>query len=216
MWVAHVITFVAFLVMLPTTKLRHALTSPANMALALRDRPKGAMREMPNLMEATDIETVGAARVGGVHLEAVARHRRLHDVRPMHVGVPGQPHRQAARPPRDRPQARRGGGCQRLAGGVAAGGRRCRDHGVVGLGVRADHGCRAVGLHHLPGLRRDLPGGHRDRRQDPRHAPLPGADGSRLPGAVGVDVHQHGELVQPLRDEPAGPGGLDQGASTSR
>jgi len=63
MWIAHVVTFIAFLVMLPTTKLRHALTSPANMALALRDRPKGAMREMPNLMEATDIETVGAARV---------------------------------------------------------------------------------------------------------------------------------------------------------
>jgi Fe-S oxidoreductase/nitrate reductase gamma subunit len=63
-WIAHVVTFVAFVVMLPTTKLRHALTSPANMALALRDRPKGAMREMPNLMEATDIETVGASRVG--------------------------------------------------------------------------------------------------------------------------------------------------------
>jgi len=63
MWIAHVVTFVAFLVMLPTTKLRHALISPANMALALRDRPKGAMREMPNLLEATDIETVGHARV---------------------------------------------------------------------------------------------------------------------------------------------------------
>jgi Fe-S oxidoreductase/nitrate reductase gamma subunit len=63
MWIAHVVTFVAFLVMLPTTKLRHMLTSPTNMALALRDRPRGAMREMPNLLEATDIETVGASRV---------------------------------------------------------------------------------------------------------------------------------------------------------
>ena len=63
MWIAHAITFIAFLVMLPATKLRHALTSPLNMALALHDRPKGAMREMPNLMEATDVETVGAARV---------------------------------------------------------------------------------------------------------------------------------------------------------
>ncbi|MCB2223466.1 MAG: 4Fe-4S dicluster domain-containing protein [Actinobacteria bacterium] len=62
-WISHALTFVAFLVMLPTTKLRHALTSPTNMALALRDRPKGAMREMPNLLEATDIETVGASRV---------------------------------------------------------------------------------------------------------------------------------------------------------
>jgi Fe-S oxidoreductase/nitrate reductase gamma subunit len=64
MWIAHAVSFIVFLVLLPTTKLRHALTSPANMALALRERPKGAMREMPNLMEATDIETVGASRVG--------------------------------------------------------------------------------------------------------------------------------------------------------
>jgi Fe-S oxidoreductase/nitrate reductase gamma subunit len=63
-WVSHAVSFVAFLVMLPTTKLRHALTSPANMALALRDRPVGAMREMPNLLEATDIESVGASVVG--------------------------------------------------------------------------------------------------------------------------------------------------------
>ena len=62
-WIAHALTFVAFLILLPTTKLRHALISPVNMALALRDRPKGAMREMPNLIEATDIETVGASLV---------------------------------------------------------------------------------------------------------------------------------------------------------
>ncbi|MDK1018492.1 MAG: heterodisulfide reductase-related iron-sulfur binding cluster [Actinomycetota bacterium] len=64
MWIAHVATFLAFLVMLPTTKLRHMVTSPVNLALSPRERPKGAMREMPNLMEATDIETVGASRVG--------------------------------------------------------------------------------------------------------------------------------------------------------
>jgi len=63
MWVVHAVAFVAFLVILPTTKLRHMVTSPVNMALAPRERPKGAMRELPNLMEATDIETVGAATV---------------------------------------------------------------------------------------------------------------------------------------------------------
>ena len=46
---------------LPTTKLRHMVTSPANMYLSPRERPKGAMREMPNLMEAEDIETVDQA-----------------------------------------------------------------------------------------------------------------------------------------------------------
>ncbi|MCL1594431.1 MAG: heterodisulfide reductase-related iron-sulfur binding cluster [Actinomycetia bacterium] len=64
MWTAHVVAFLAFLVILPTTKLRHMVTTPANLALSARERPKGAMREMPNLMEATDIETVGASTVG--------------------------------------------------------------------------------------------------------------------------------------------------------
>ncbi|MEN8238397.1 MAG: heterodisulfide reductase-related iron-sulfur binding cluster [Actinomycetota bacterium] len=63
LWISHVVTFVAFLVILPATKLRHMVTTPANLALSPRERPKGAMREMPNLMEATDIESIGAATV---------------------------------------------------------------------------------------------------------------------------------------------------------
>ncbi len=63
-WITHAVSFTAFAVVLPVTKLRHMLTSPVNMALAPRSRPKGAMREMPNLLEATDIETVGASKVG--------------------------------------------------------------------------------------------------------------------------------------------------------
>ncbi len=53
--------FVAFLVILPVTKLRHMVTSPANLFLSARPRPKGAMREMPNLLEAEDIDTIGAS-----------------------------------------------------------------------------------------------------------------------------------------------------------
>jgi Fe-S oxidoreductase len=60
-WIAHVLSFVAFLVVLPATKLRHMFTSPANLYLSARERPKGAMREMPNLLEADDIETIGAS-----------------------------------------------------------------------------------------------------------------------------------------------------------
>jgi Fe-S oxidoreductase/nitrate reductase gamma subunit len=63
-WIGHAVAFAAFLVMLPTTKLRHAVTSPANLALAPRERPKGAMRPVENLMEAEDIETIGASRIG--------------------------------------------------------------------------------------------------------------------------------------------------------
>lgn len=61
-WVAHVVAFVAFLAILPTTMLRHMFTSPLNMYLRDRDRPKGAMRAMPNLTE-TSLETFGASLV---------------------------------------------------------------------------------------------------------------------------------------------------------
>ena len=62
MWILHVITFIAFLVILPTTMLRHIFTSPLNMYLSDRDRPKGAMKPMPNLME-TELESFGASVV---------------------------------------------------------------------------------------------------------------------------------------------------------
>jgi len=61
LWVGHTTLFVGFLVILPVTKLRHMFTAPANLYLSARDRPKGAMREMPNLLEAEDIETIGAS-----------------------------------------------------------------------------------------------------------------------------------------------------------
>lgn len=61
-WVLHILSFVAFLVILPGTMLRHMFTSPLNMYLKDRDRPKGAMRPMPNLME-TELESFGASTV---------------------------------------------------------------------------------------------------------------------------------------------------------
>ncbi len=61
-WVLHVISFCAFLVILPTTMLRHMFTSPLNMYLKDRERPKGAMKPMPNLME-TELESFGASVV---------------------------------------------------------------------------------------------------------------------------------------------------------
>ena len=61
-WIAHVLTFVMFLLILPVTMLRHIFTSPVNMWLKQKDRPKGAMRPMPNLME-SDLETFGAATI---------------------------------------------------------------------------------------------------------------------------------------------------------
>src|SRR3546814_21088915 len=42
--------------------LRHIFTSPLNMYLKDRERPKGAMKPMPNLME-TELESFGASTV---------------------------------------------------------------------------------------------------------------------------------------------------------
>jgi Fe-S oxidoreductase/nitrate reductase gamma subunit len=61
-WIAHVVTFLVFLAILPITMLRHMFTSPLNMYLRDKDRPKGAMKPMPNLTE-TELETFGASVV---------------------------------------------------------------------------------------------------------------------------------------------------------
>ncbi|WP_421118197.1 heterodisulfide reductase-related iron-sulfur binding cluster [Aquihabitans daechungensis] len=61
-WGAHVAAFVLFLVILPVTMMRHMFTSPLNMYLRDKERPKGAMRPMPNLME-TELENFGASTV---------------------------------------------------------------------------------------------------------------------------------------------------------
>ena len=61
-WLAHVFSFIMFLVILPVTMMRHMFTSPLNMYLQDRERPKGAMRPMPNLLE-TKLETFGASVV---------------------------------------------------------------------------------------------------------------------------------------------------------
>ncbi|MDQ6698453.1 MAG: heterodisulfide reductase-related iron-sulfur binding cluster [Actinomycetota bacterium] len=61
-WIVHVLSFVTFLAILPVTMMRHMFTSPLNMYLSDRDRPKGAMKPMPNLME-TELESFGASTV---------------------------------------------------------------------------------------------------------------------------------------------------------
>lgn len=61
-WVLHVASFILFLAILPVTMLRHMFTSPLNMYLRDKERPKGAMKAMPNLME-TEMESFGASTV---------------------------------------------------------------------------------------------------------------------------------------------------------
>lgn len=61
-WVAHVLTFIVFLAILPITMLRHMFTSPLNMYLKDRERPKGAMKAMPNLTE-TSLESLSLIHI---------------------------------------------------------------------------------------------------------------------------------------------------------
>ena len=61
-WIAHVLAFMVFLALLPITMLRHMFTSPLNMYLQDRDRPKGAMKPLPNLME-TELESCGVSTI---------------------------------------------------------------------------------------------------------------------------------------------------------
>jgi len=61
-WILHIFSFFAFLVILPVTMLRHMFTSPLNMYLKDRERPKGAMKPMPNLLE-TELESFGASTI---------------------------------------------------------------------------------------------------------------------------------------------------------
>ena len=62
MWLVHILSFFVFLVILPMTMIRHMFTSPLNMYNRERERPKGAMKAMPNLME-TELESFGASTI---------------------------------------------------------------------------------------------------------------------------------------------------------
>jgi nitrate reductase gamma subunit len=149
LWIIHFVAFLAFLVILPTTKLRHMITSPMNMYLRASDRPKGAMKPMPNLME-TELDTFGASTIEDFTW------KQLFDTDActvaLHVGVPRARDRQAARPARDRAEGRRGHDRDRQPGGVAARGHVARHHHRRRLRLRADHLRGAVELHVVQGV----------------------------------------------------------------
>ena len=111
-WIAHLISFFAFLAIIPGTMLRHMFTSPMNMYLSDRDRPKGAMKPLPDL-DSTELETFGASTIETftwkqlMDTDACTMCGRCTSV------CPAQRHRQAARPPGDRAQDRRGHGPDR-------------------------------------------------------------------------------------------------------
>ena len=210
-WIAHVLSFCAFLAIIPGTMLRHMFTSPLNMYLSDRDRPKGAMKPLPDL-ESTELETFGASTIESftwkqlMDTDACTMCGRCTSVCPAHAtGKPLDPREIVLKT--GEVMARTGSPEVSPPIGVDA------EIKVEGqLDFRSDPARRGVVLHLLQGLRRDLPGQHRDPRQDPRHAALPHADGVELPNRARHGLPLHGELVESLGHQPDHPSRLGQGS----
>ena len=129
-------------------------------------------------------------------LEGSLRHLQLHRVRPLHLALPGQHERQGARPEVADP-APAGAA---LRGGAGAAGPAERQGAREDAGGRHHPRQRALGLHHLPLVRGRLPGLHRARAEDRRHAALAGAHRVALPGRAAARVPQPRDQRQPVAD----------------
>ena len=159
------------------------------------------MKPMPNLME-TELETFGASTVEDFtwkqlfDTDACTICGRCTSVCPAHAtGKPLDPREIVLKV--GEVMAATGDPVVSPPVGIDA-----RHHHHRRLGVRAHHVGGALGVHVVQGVRRDLPGEHRDPRQDPRHAPLPLAHGERLPRRARQHLPVDGELVERLRHEP--------------
>ncbi len=91
------------------------------------------------------------------------------------------------------------------ASGGIRGSRCARRKGRAREGLQAgrpsaggDSRRRAVGLHHLPRMRRAVPGEHHLRRQDRADAPQPRGDQGRVPESTRQTLRGHGEQRQPV------------------
>ena len=172
------------------------------MYLRDKDRPKGAMKPMPNLME-TELETFGASVVEDftwkqlLDTDACTMCGRCTSVCPAHAtGKPLDPREIVLKTGEVMAASAEHGTVSPPLR------HRQRDHDQLEQPVRADHPGGDLGVHELQGVRRDLPGQHRDPRQDPRHAALPVADGVELPERAGQRVPRDGEPDEPLGHEP--------------
>ncbi len=135
---------------------------------------------------------VRPADAPGPGLEGPPRRLHVHRVRPLHGGLPGQLHRQAAQPQGDDhghpPHVHRGRARPQLHPQQPARPRdvRARRPGDARPSRQADRGRRdplrrGLGLRDLRRLRRGLPGPHRARRQDRGPAAEPRPRGEPLP-----------------------------------
>ncbi len=169
------------------------------------------MKPMPNLME-TELESFGASVVEDftwkqlLDTDACTMCGRCTSVCPAHAtGKPLDP----------REIVLKVGEVMAATGSpvvIPATRHRPRHHDRRQLGVRAHHRRRDLGVHELQGVRRDLPRQHRDPRQDPRHAPVPVADGVELPGRARQRLPGDGEPVEPVGAQPVRARRLGEGS----
>ena len=82
-------------------------------------------------------------------------------------------------------------------------------------GRRRHQGQRALGVHHVPLVRGRVPGVHRARAEDRRHAPLARPHRVALPGRAAAHVPQPREQRQPVPDVVADAGRLGRRTSAS-
>ncbi len=200
-WILHVASFIVFLAILPLTMLRHIFTSPLNMYLRTRTARRARCGRCRTSME-TELESFGASTVEDftwkqlLDLDACTMCGRCTSVCPAHAtGKPLDP----------REIVLKSGEVMAATGSPVVSPPLGTDAEITisaNSSVRADHPRGDLGLHHLQGVRRDLPGQHRDHRQDLRHAALPVADGVELPRRAGQRLPGDGEPEQPVGHEP--------------
>ena len=126
-----------------------------------------------------------------LHLEADARLLHLYRVWTLPVGLPRLDDGQAALAQ----AAHHGPARQHVRLGHPTPHRRGR---ADRPGAQRHRPRGAVGVHHLRRLRQRVPGRHRAHRRHRRHAPLPGADGVRVPLRGRAHVAQRREPGRPV------------------
>ena len=112
LWGVHVVAFLAFLAILPD----HEAAPHVHVAdehVPAGPRPAQGRDEADAEPHGDRARVVRRGEDRGLHVEAAVRHRRVHGLRALHVGVPRARDRQAARPARDRVEGRRGDGRDR-------------------------------------------------------------------------------------------------------
>jgi len=133
-------------------------TSPLNMYLKDRERPKGAMKPMPNLME-TELESFGVSTIEDftwkqlLDLDACTMCGRCTSVCPAHATGKSLDPREIVL---------KSGEVMAATGtpGLAATGCCCRHHHLCQFSLRTGYPRRGLGLHLVQGMRRNLPSQH--------------------------------------------------------